>query len=185
MFKCVACCNEASKDDVVIAEPQSAFGFGLPKDAELVPLAQGAPESRVQTTPAAPESPPPKVESKIEDETPTKEPPKEASVAPRSDLKSWHFTVTVTKGDGANKIGLDTVARQTHFEGPSLKIKKLKEGLMQLYNNIQEDEVKKIAIGDFIVEVNGARGNTDELYKVINSNEVLNIVISRPPKSDQ
>mmetsp|Transcript_43206 Transcript_43206/g.138884 ORF Transcript_43206/g.138884 Transcript_43206/m.138884 type:complete len:155 (+) Transcript_43206:94-558(+) len=154
MFKCVACCTEEAKD------------------AEIAPLPKGAAEP----------PPPPKAAPNRDIEVPAQDPPKEASAAPRPELSSWHFAVTVSKGDGS-KIGLDTVARQTHFEGPSLKIKKLKDGLIEMYNAAQPDEEKKVVAGDYIIEVNGLRGNTDELYKVIGSSHVVNLVISRPPKS--
>mmetsp|Transcript_35513 Transcript_35513/g.75729 ORF Transcript_35513/g.75729 Transcript_35513/m.75729 type:complete len:176 (-) Transcript_35513:204-731(-) len=165
------CCTEDPKDDIVIAEPKSAFGMSKEHAIEPSKVVEAAPPKEFV-----------KEEPPVVVPVPPMEPPKTSDASGRSDLKSWQFIATISKTPDGAKIGLDTVARQTHHEGPCLKIKKLKEeGLITIYNESQTDESKRVCIGDFILEVNGVRGSTDELYKVIGSSDVLSMLISRPP----
>lgn len=111
---------------------------------------------------------------------PQPEPMPMPPLQPAPELKPWHWRIHIVKGLGESaKIGMDTVARQSHFEGPCLKVKKVKEGLVSDWNSAHPD--REVKAGDYMLEVNGVRGNTERLYEAIGSNITIDIVLSRPP----
>merc|ERR1712079_932929 len=84
------------------------------------------------------------------------------------------LVVTVTKTDLITKLGLDI----SHYESYALRIKKVKPGLVGVWNEAHADEPEKLVqAGDIIVEVNGHRGSPKSLLEIIARDEVLKFTV--------
>eukprot|EP00425_Heterocapsa_triquetra_P026900 CAMPEP_0195102264 /NCGR_PEP_ID=MMETSP0448-20130528/66813_1 /TAXON_ID=66468 /ORGANISM="Heterocapsa triquestra, Strain CCMP 448" /LENGTH=245 /DNA_ID=CAMNT_0040137721 /DNA_START=63 /DNA_END=800 /DNA_ORIENTATION=+ len=104
------------------------------------------------------------------------------SHAPRKPVK---FRIHVEKSEG-KKLGLDTVALLSATEGVlrrekgALRVQMVKpDGLVAAWNS--EHKRRQVKEGDFIVEVNGVRGTSEELYSVIGRDAILDIQLLRLP----
>jgi hypothetical protein len=113
-----------------------------------------------------------KVAEKVADvapgETKTESPP--SAVAP--------FAVKVEKVEGLNsKVGLDVV----HDSGMYLKVKKVKEGLVEEWNKSHGDSA--VQVDDHIVKVNDVSGSSDAMLAEIKTAKVLEFSVSRDTPS--
>merc|ERR1719352_2208828 len=114
-----------------------------------------------ETPPAVETAAQPKAEDKPSaDAAPS--PPTEAKAPP------IQFTLKVEKtaeGPGS-KVGLDV----THAENKYLKVKKVKEGLVEDWNKGKDPFVQQ---DDYIVGVNGVVGKSEEMLAEIKKSKVL------------
>mmetsp|Transcript_13900 Transcript_13900/g.30266 ORF Transcript_13900/g.30266 Transcript_13900/m.30266 type:complete len:155 (+) Transcript_13900:130-594(+) len=99
----------------------------------------------------------------------------------RPSLRAWQFRVRLVKNSLMGKIGLDIAMSQSHFEGPALKVKKVKDGMIAAYNGVQLDAMRRVREGDYIIEVNGLVGNTRAMLHTLQSGDVIDLLVSRPP----
>merc|ERR1712203_1025336 len=87
-----------------------------------------------------------------------------------------HFTITVDKGKGGAKLGLDT---SSNTRENFLRVQKVKAGgLVDTWN--KENPQYEVKQSDEIEEVNGKRGGRDVLYDTIAKDQVLVMKIHRP-----
>lgn len=96
------------------------------------------------------------------------------------------FRIKVDKGEGEKKLGLDTVALLTARDGVlqrekgALKVQLVKpDGLVSAWNAAHKR--RQVREGDFIVEVNGVRGTSQELYSAIRQGTTLDLQLLRLP----
>merc|ERR1719362_2038967 len=101
---------------------------------------------------------------------------------PATQEETDDFLVTLVRNSKPNKIGLDVIG-----DGTALRITRVKEGAVERWNFNNPD--KLVHPGDYIVEVNGLRGNAKEMLKRLGNTSVLTMAIKRseevvqfPPK---
>lgn len=73
-------------------------------------------------------------------------------------------------------MGLDIVRHQ----GRALRVKLVKEGIIQDWNNQQTD--LKVCEDDLLIEVNGVSGDCQALMEAIEKESSLRLLFSRPTK---
>mmetsp|Transcript_9667 Transcript_9667/g.17385 ORF Transcript_9667/g.17385 Transcript_9667/m.17385 type:complete len:133 (+) Transcript_9667:49-447(+) len=83
------------------------------------------------------------------------------------------FEVNVSKS-AEHRIGLDISA----VRGQVLKVWKVKQGLIEDWNNTQPEEMW-VKTGDAVVEVNGIRGSSDNLLTEISQKSTLKMIFAR------
>lgn len=98
--------------------------------------------------------------------------PPEAPGTPVAQEETNEILVTIVRNSKPNKIGLDVIG-----DGTVLRITRVKEGAVERWNFNNPD--KLIHPGDYIVEVNGLRGNAKEMLKRLGNTSLLNMVIER------
>eukprot|EP00446_Apocalathium_sp_SHHI-4_P012454 CAMPEP_0177200916 /NCGR_PEP_ID=MMETSP0367-20130122/26475_1 /TAXON_ID=447022 ORGANISM="Scrippsiella hangoei-like, Strain SHHI-4" /NCGR_SAMPLE_ID=MMETSP0367 /ASSEMBLY_ACC=CAM_ASM_000362 /LENGTH=144 /DNA_ID=CAMNT_0018649389 /DNA_START=146 /DNA_END=580 /DNA_ORIENTATION=- len=111
-----------------------------------------------------------------EEQQPPPPPPKDSVPTPKESgeiMKENTFRITLEK-EGDIRIGLDTVARK---QPPALKIKKVKDGLVKMWNASNPDlQVKEDYL---ILEVNGESTDIEKMYGAISANSLLRLLIQR------
>mmetsp|Transcript_19592 Transcript_19592/g.50229 ORF Transcript_19592/g.50229 Transcript_19592/m.50229 type:complete len:159 (+) Transcript_19592:92-568(+) len=154
------CCQESSKDELVIPAQimQLPSSAGLPMEDPL---------TSVTHEPS---------NGKAEEQQPPPPPPRDSVTTPKESVEIQNantFRITLEK-EGNMPIGLDTVARK---QPPALKIKKVKDGLVQKWNVSNPDlQVKEDYL---ILEVNGEGTDIEKMYGAISANSLLTLLIQR------
>merc|ERR1739845_51001 len=87
--------------------------------------------------------------------------------------KPVEFWMNVTRSDG-QKIGLDV----DFLDGPYLKVRSLKEGIFKDWNSTN---AMKIEEGDFIVEINGVKGDSAKLIELLMKSKTLQALVQKAP----
>lgn len=87
---------------------------------------------------------------------------------------SRELLVCVEKRESCDQLGVDIVPHV----GTVLRVKKVDEGLLREWNDAHPLEA--VLPGDFIVAVNGFRGNSEHLLVNINDTKRLELVFLRP-----
>lgn len=112
-------------------------------------------------------------------EKPAEEKAPEPAAAPVTEEKPAPapitFVVKVEKGESGSKVGLDVM----HSEGKYLKVKTVKEGLVQEWNKANAD--KAVMPDDMITDVNGITGKSDDMLATIKKDASLSLTVSRTP----
>eukprot|EP00930_Biecheleria_cincta_P032901 TRINITY_DN22794_c0_g1_i1.p2 TRINITY_DN22794_c0_g1~~TRINITY_DN22794_c0_g1_i1.p2 ORF type:complete len:156 (+),score=39.89 TRINITY_DN22794_c0_g1_i1:80-547(+) len=101
-------------------------------------------------------------------------PPELVQVSPDGPYSGAEIIVRVEKKSSSDRIGLDI----SSVGGKVLKVWKVKEGLIQEYNNGKPVE-QQVAAGDGIMAVNDKKGFADDLLKEVSTAEVLELVVKR------
>jgi len=117
-------------------------------------------------------------EDAVLEQTPSAASPRALSMTPRAPaptpqpVKAREFPVTIIKE--SEELGLDVL----QHDGATLLITKIREGLVATFNKGQpEDGI--VQAGDRITEVNGYRGNSEELIRTIRSSQTICMTIRR------
>lgn len=84
------------------------------------------------------------------------------------------YKIKVKKTASDDKIGVDIVPQG----GTCLRVKRIKEGLVMNWN-LEHGADNHVKVGDFIVAVNGVRGNCDEILALISRDPELEVVLRR------
>jgi len=98
--------------------------------------------------------------------------PKAHVPTPQPVMKAREFQVTIMKE--SQDLGLDVL----QHDSATLLITGIKEGLVATFNRGQPDDVF-VQAGDRIAEVNGSRGNSEELIHTIRSSQTVCMTIRR------
>lgn len=97
--------------------------------------------------------------------------------AVRAEILQGTFCVTLDKGEtGLQKLGVDVSAcmlKNVRY----LKIRRIRQGLVHEWNS--RNRANALREGDIILEVNGVRGGSEELYGIIANDKVLKLVVMR------
>merc|ERR1740121_1709813 len=107
--------------------------------------------------------------AKAPEPTPAPTPAPAAAVS----LPDGTYEISVEKTDASSKIGVDIVPTG----GKTLRVKKIKDGLIDTWNKSNPDNLVKP--GDFIVNVNGATGSCEQLLSKITADATLTIQLTR------
>jgi len=89
--------------------------------------------------------------------------------------RSSELHVCVEKRENFDQLGVDIVPHV----GTVLRVKKVDQGLLQEWN--EAHSLEAVLPGDFIVAVNGERGNSQRLLVCISTQRRLDLVFLRPP----
>mmetsp|Transcript_64700 Transcript_64700/g.182409 ORF Transcript_64700/g.182409 Transcript_64700/m.182409 type:complete len:419 (-) Transcript_64700:140-1396(-) len=116
------------------------------------------------------------------------EPQRRPSPSPESE-RAKMFTVNIERRDELRKLGLDTRPLVSDVTG-ALSVERIRAGgLVDEWNCGGDTTVgrhrHRIRKGDMIVEVNGFRGNSDRMYKVISTESSLSLLVMRLPKGQR
>jgi len=84
------------------------------------------------------------------------------------------FHVAVTRRDRNHTIGLGI----THYQGISLKIQDVQNGLIASWNEKASDDTQ-VRAGDFIVAVNTIEGNSQDMLNAFMRSDKLDLLIVR------
>mmetsp|Transcript_148173 Transcript_148173/g.369426 ORF Transcript_148173/g.369426 Transcript_148173/m.369426 type:complete len:187 (+) Transcript_148173:102-662(+) len=99
----------------------------------------------------------------------------EAAKPAAVDGKRTQFQLTLTKTATLTKVGLDV----THHASNSLKIKKIKDGLMAQWNADHAREPNVLVCeGDLITKVNGQSGHPKTLLEIMGKDTTLELTIT-------
>jgi len=88
------------------------------------------------------------------------------------------WLITLSKA-GGKKLGVDVDL----YDGKSLMVETIHPGMMDDWN--KENPDRQVRPEDLIVEVNASRGDAVQLTEVCKNDEVLRMVIWRPPASEK
>jgi len=102
-------------------------------------------------------------------------PPKDMGASSHKILPGNSFTVVVERVDANSRLGLDTVARR---RPPALKVKKIKAGLIQGWN--EANPTQQVEEEDVITDVNGECSDIEKMYGVIGTGSTLTLTVYRP-----
>jgi len=84
----------------------------------------------------------------------------------------YQFIITLVKGAG-DKVGVDV----DWSDLDKLKVVKVKDGLMAKWN--QDNPDMCVMPGDYIIDINGIRGDARDILDVVKEDSRLVLVISR------
>lgn len=87
------------------------------------------------------------------------------------DEEPLQFALTFTKGPN-DVLGLDV----DWGDGKTLKVTKVKEGLVKVWNQTKD---QKLNVGDYIVDINGARGDSHALLDQVKRSNEITMTIER------
>lgn len=167
----LCCCSQDTKGTEVVAESQRANalpGLSIGTPVEEKPEA-GAEEPQTPG-PVEPEPAEILIAEAVNETVAEPEPVKDLTSGEQEPLT---YQVSISKSEGASKIGLDIAPSASKY----LKVKKIKEGLVQEWNKQNPDT--QVCEGDFIVEVNSVKGSVDDLLSVIARDVSLTLVLQR------
>lgn len=166
LFSC-CCADNSNSDSIAVINTVPAIS-----DERAAP----APPAKKEEPP-----PPAPVETKAPEPEPAKpEPPPAPKVAePQAPaIASKEFTINLDKtGDGDKHMGLSLDA----LEGGMVMVCQIKDGIVKWYNqSVAEDD--RLKPGDYIIEVNGARGDIEKMRQGLNGDGKIAMVVRRPGK---
>lgn len=116
------------------------------------------------------------------------EPQRRPSPSPKSE-RAKMFIVNIERREELRKLGLDTRPLVSDVTGALSVERIMAGGLVDEWNCGGDTTVgrhrHRIRKGDMIVEVNGFRGNSDRMYKVISTESSLSLLVMRLPKGQR